>query len=123
MKKKVTVLGVVSLAVALSLGALSISANEKDNSKSIEDYEISYEENSITYAGEVTPDAVPAFVAGALVGGLVYDAAKAGVNAYTNAYNNAGGHEAVSNSYKAGTQYTTLGPDFVEQEYNYQFGR
>ncbi|EIM08416.1 hypothetical protein A1A1_00828 [Planococcus antarcticus DSM 14505] len=122
MKKKIIAFSSVLLVSLTILTSLGVNASKNEDPTNINKFEVNYSDESLLENGTVSPNAPAAFVAGALVGGIVYDAAKYGVTAYNSAYQAAGGNETMNNNYQAGTQYATYGPESEEVE-TFEFGR
>ncbi|WP_100011760.1 hypothetical protein [Lentibacillus sediminis] len=121
MKKKWTILAAITLVLGVFLGTISVSAADEETDD-IEQHEVNYNSNALVN-NEVTPEAIPAFAAGALAGGLLYDAVKGTVTYMHGVYQDAGGHEAVADSYERGTNYLGQSLESTEDENVTAFGR
>lgn len=124
MKKKGIILAIVTLITGLLLGTINVSASETEkNLPDIEQYEKQYDSDLLVY-DSVKPDAIPALVGSALVGGVIYDAAKKGITAFKNAHDKAtakGSPTAGKIDYKK--KANQQGPWSVEDDYTNEFGR
>lgn len=90
MKRKSLGLCSMLLVVTLLIGAVSVSASKTQQATpDIKQFEVNYDSIEVV-DNEISPHAVPAFMAGALAGGLIYDVAKAGATALYNAQNKYG---------------------------------